>query len=73
MKVASYEGAWLRENDQTHRPGWVIIFFAVRIDLHLQLQLQVHKKLFHHTKYPDCDLSSLAAISTWEAGAWCAL
>jgi hypothetical protein len=45
MKVASYEDAWLRENDQTHHPGWVPTFFyTVRIDLHLQLQLQV--KLF---------------------------
>ena len=26
MKVASYEDAWLRENDQTHRPGWVQTF-----------------------------------------------
>ena len=41
MKVASYEDAWLRENDQTHRRGWVPTFFTVRIDLYLQLQLQV--------------------------------
>ena len=41
MKVASYEDAWLRENDQAHRTGWVLTFFNVRIDLHLQLQLQV--------------------------------
>ena len=44
MKVASYEDAWLRENDQTHRPGWNSTFFftvTVRIDLYLQLQLQV--------------------------------
>ena len=25
--MASYEDAWLRENDQTHRPGWVPTFF----------------------------------------------
>ena len=49
------------------------LFFPVRIDLHLQLQLQVHKKLFHHTKYPDFDPSSLATISTWEAETWYAL
>ena len=48
-------------------------FFPVRIDLHLQLQLQVHKKLFHLTKYPDFDPSSLATISTWEAETWYAL
>ena len=42
MKVASYEDAWLRENDQTHRPSWnSAIFFTVRIGLYLQLQLQV--------------------------------
>ena len=41
MKVASYEDAWLRENDQTHRPGWNSTFLTVRIDLCLQLQLQV--------------------------------
>ena len=41
MKVASYEDAWLREDDQAHRPGWVPNFFTVRIDLHLLLQLQV--------------------------------
>ena len=41
MKVASYEDAWLRENDQAHRPGWVPTFLTVRIDFHLQLQLQV--------------------------------
>jgi len=45
-------------------------FFTVRIDLQLQIQLQVHKKLFHHTKYPDFDPSSSAAISTWEAETW---
>ena len=42
--MASYEDAWLRENDQTHRPGWnsTSLFFTVRIDLyHGQLQLQV--------------------------------
>ena len=40
--MASYEDAWLRENDQTHRPGWVpTFFFTVRIDLQLQIQLQV--------------------------------
>ena len=49
------------------------LFFPVRIDLHLQLQLQVHNKLFHHTKYPDFDPSSLATISTWEAETWYAL
>ena len=27
MKVASYEGAWLRENDQAHRPGLEFNFF----------------------------------------------
>ena len=27
MKVASYEGARLRENDQTHRPSWNSTFF----------------------------------------------
>ena len=42
------------------------LFFPVRIDLHLQLQLQVHKKN-HRKKYPDFDPSSLATISTWEA------
>ena len=41
MEVASYEDAWLRENDQAHRPGWNSIFFTVRIGLYLQLQLQV--------------------------------
>jgi len=42
MEVASYEDAWLRENDQTHRPDWnSTSFFTVRIDLYLQLQLQV--------------------------------
>ena len=42
MKVASYEDAWLRENDQAHRPGWnSTFFFTVRIDLFLQLHLQV--------------------------------
>ena len=42
MKVASYEDAWLRENDQAHRQSWnSTSFFSVRIDLHLQLQLQV--------------------------------
>ena len=42
MKMASYEDAWLRENDQTHRPGLnSTFFFPVRIDLYLQLQLQV--------------------------------
>ena len=42
MKVASYEDAWLRENDQTHRPGWnLTLFKTVRIDLCLQLQLKV--------------------------------
>ena len=42
MKMASYEDAWLRENDQTHRPGLnSTFFFTVRIDLYLQLQLQV--------------------------------
>ena len=45
----------------------------MRIDLHLQLQLQVHKKLFHHTKYPDFDPSSLATISTWKSKTWYAL
>ena len=50
-----------------------LLFFTVRIDLHLQLQLQVHKKLFHHTKYPDFDPSSLATISTREAETWYAL
>ena len=49
------------------------LFFTVRIDLHLQLQLQVHKKLFHQTKYPDFDPSSFATISTWEAETWYAL
>ena len=42
-------------------------FFTVRIDLYLQLQLQVHKKLFHFKKYPNFDPSSLATIGTWEA------
>jgi len=45
MKVASYEDAWLRENDQTHRPGWnSTFFFTVRIDLclHFQLKVQMH-------------------------------
>ena len=42
MEMASYEDAWLKENDQTHRLGWVPTFFyTVRIDLHLQVQLQV--------------------------------
>ena len=42
MKMASYEDAWLRENDQTHRPGLnSTFFFTVRIDLQLQIQLQV--------------------------------
>ena len=42
MKVASHEDAWLRENDQAHRPSWnSTFFFTVRIDLYLQLQLQV--------------------------------
>ena len=49
------------------------LFLTVRIDLRLKLKLQVHKKLFHHTKYPDFDPSSLATISTWEAEIWCAL
>ena len=31
------------------------------------------QKLFHHTKYPDFDPSSLATISTWEAETWYAL
>ena len=48
-------------------------FCTVRIDIHLQLQLQVHKKLFHYTKYPDFDPSSLATIDTWEAETWYAL
>ena len=40
--MASYEDAWLRENNQTHRPGLnSTFFFTVRIYLHLQLQLQV--------------------------------
>ena len=34
QKSASYEDAWLRENDQTHRPSWnSTYFFTVRIDL----------------------------------------
>ena len=41
MEVASYEDAWLRENDQTHRPSWNCTFYTVRIDLRLQLQLKV--------------------------------
>ena len=42
MKMASYEDAWLRENDQTHRPGLSSTFiFTVRIDLQLQHQVQV--------------------------------
>ena len=42
MKMASYEDAWLRENDQTHRPGLnSTFFFTVRIDLQLKIQLQV--------------------------------
>ena len=42
MKVASYEDAWLRENDQAHCPSWnSTFFFTVRIGLYLQLQLQV--------------------------------
>jgi len=64
--------------------GWEIVIMrivlagflknvAVRIDPHLQLQLQVHKKLFHYTKYPDFDPSSLATIDTWEAETWYAL
>ena len=28
------------------------------------------KKLFHHTKYPNFDPSSLATIGTWEAETW---
>ena len=40
--MASYEDAWLRENDQT--PSSELgsnFFFTVLIDLHLQIQLQV--------------------------------
>ena len=47
MKMASYEDAWLRENDQTHRPGLNSTFlFTVRIDIYLQIQLQVQP--FHN-------------------------
>jgi len=45
----------------------------VRIDLHLQLQLQVHKKTLSPRKVPDFDPSPLATISTWEAETWYAL
>ena len=42
MKVASYERRLAERNDQTHRPSWnSTFFFTVRIDLYLQLQLQV--------------------------------
>ena len=42
MCGATNEDAWLRENDQTHRPSWnSALFFTVRIDLYLQLKLQV--------------------------------
>ena len=41
-KIGPDEDAWLRENDQTHRLGLnSTSFFTVRIDLHLQIQLQV--------------------------------
>ena len=53
--------------------GFQLFFYTVRIDIHLQLQLQVHKKLFHYTKYPDFGPSSLATIDTWKAGTWYAL
>ena len=45
----------------------------MRIDLHLQLQLQVHKKTLSPRKVPDFDPSPLATISTWEAETWYAL
>ena len=54
--------------------GFQFFFSPVRIDLHLQLQLQVHKKTFFTTQNtPDFDPSSLATISTWEAETWYAL
>ena len=45
----------------------------VRIDIHLQLQLQVHKNSFTTQNTPDFDPSSLATIDTWEAKTWYAL
>ena len=48
-------------------------FLPVRIDLHLQLQLQVHKNSFSTQNTPDFDPSSLATIDTWEAETWYAL
>ena len=55
MKVASYEDALLRENDQTHRPSWNSTFFkTVRIGLYIQLQIQV----------PAVHLSLIAPVAT---------
>ena len=39
--MSSYEDAWPRENDQTYRLSWNSTSFTVRIDLYLQLKLQV--------------------------------
>ena len=73
-QLASYEDAWLRENDQTHRPGWDPIFFKpCALISTFNFNVKCTKKTFHHTKHPDFDPSSLATTSTWEAETWYAL
>ena len=73
-KSASYEDTWLRENDQTHRSGWVPTFFSpCALIFTFNFNFKCTKKTFHLTKYPDFDPSSLATISTWEAETWYAL
>ena len=53
MKMASYGDAWLRENDQTHRPGLNSTFFlpcASIFNFKFNFDVGILKKclLYHH-------------------------